>query len=213
MKFTFNNVLGLAAIAISFAVTAVLYPSMPETIATHWGADGTPNGFMPKELGAFVLPATALGVYVLLALLTRISPTGFDLESFAETRDAVRTFVVVFLSVLGIAVDLVAIGWAFSMLTVVGVATGLLFVFLGNVFGKLRKNFFIGIRTPWTLASDEVWARTHRFGGRVFVAAGLVAILGSFAGHATLAILAAVSTAAVLSLAYSYIIARRLGEA
>ena len=88
----------------------------------------------------------------------------------------------------------------------------MLFVVLGNVLGKVTKNFFVGIRTPWTLASDEVWLRTHRLGGRVFVLAGLAVVLSGLAGGGVAPLLVAVFTAAFVPIVYSYIIYRRLED-
>ena len=86
----------------------------------------------------------------------------------------------------------------------------LFFVFIGNVFGKLRKNFFMGIRTPWTLADDEVWLRTHRVGGKLFVLAGVGMFLGTLAGHEIAAGLAGLAVTSIGSVAYSFVEYRRL---
>ena len=87
---------------------------------------------------------------------------------------------------------------------------GLLFVVIGNFLGKVRKNFFIGIRTPWTLASDEVWSRTHRLGGWMFVAGGIVMIVGAFAGLPVLGVIAVVLAIALYPVLHSFLLYRRL---
>ena len=98
------------------------------------------------------------------------------------------------------------------VVTVITLLVGGLFVVVGNYLGKVRRNFFVGIRTPWTLASDEVWARTHRVGGWLFVLAG-IAIVASAGGSRQLlpvVLLASVGTAALISVAYSYVVYRKL---
>ena len=97
-------------------------------------------------------------------------------------------------------------------LTVMKLLVGGLFVVIGNYLGKVRRNFFVGIRTPWTLTSDEVWARTHRVGGWLFVLAGIaiIASAGSSRLVLPLVLLASVGTAALISVAYSYLVYRRL---
>ena len=87
---------------------------------------------------------------------------------------------------------------------------GLLLVVLGNFMGKLTKNFFVGIRTPWTLASDEVWLRTHRLGGKLFVLAGAGLFVAGLSGAGHVAILLAVVVAAGIPVAYSYVVYRKL---
>ena len=99
-----------------------------------------------------------------------------------------------------------------AAITVITLLVGGLFIIVGNYLGKVRRNFFIGIRTPWTLASDEVWARTHRVGGWLFVMAG-IAIISSAGSPPTLlpiVLLVPICSAAVISVAYSYFVYRKL---
>jgi uncharacterized membrane protein len=81
---------------------------------------------------------------------------------------------------------------------------------MGNFMGKLTRNFFVGIRTPWTLVNDEVWLRTHRLGGKLFVAAGVVTAIAAFSGAGLYVMLAAVLAAAIVSVIYSYVVYRKL---
>jgi uncharacterized membrane protein len=117
-----------------------------------------------------------------------------------------------FLMVVNALALLAAAGAGVSIARVVPIATGALFMVMGNVLGKFRKNFLVGIRTPWTLASDEVWLRTHRLGGRLFVIAGaLLVIAGTIGGPATIAAIPALALlAAVPPVIYSFVIYRRL---
>jgi uncharacterized membrane protein len=87
---------------------------------------------------------------------------------------------------------------------------GLMFIVLGNYMGKVRKNFFIGIRTPWTLASDEVWSRTHRLGGKVFVLTGIFMIVNIFVRFPGQTLVVAIVAAALIPVIYSYVICRRI---
>jgi uncharacterized membrane protein len=87
---------------------------------------------------------------------------------------------------------------------------GLLLVILGNFMGKLTRNFFIGIRTPWTIASEEVWLRTHRLGGKLFVVAGLVLFFSSLLGGGWIPAAVAIGAAALISVVYSYLLYRRI---
>jgi uncharacterized membrane protein len=210
MKLSRANLLSLALVAGAFAAAALLYRRLPDPVPVHWDAHGHVNGYMPKPWGALVMPLVTLGVSLLLLVLPRLSPRGFRVDRFQATFDLIQTSIVGFLFFATLLVLLAGAGFGVSVARAVPLGVGVLLVVLGNVLGKVTKNFFVGIRTPWTLASDEVWLRTHRFGGRVFVLAGLaIAVAGLAEGGAT-PILVAALAAVLLPTVYSYFIYRRL---
>jgi uncharacterized membrane protein len=210
MKLSRANLLSLALVAGAFAAAALLYRRLPDPVPVHWDAHGHVNGYMPKPWGALVMPLVTLGVSLLLLVLPRLSPRGFRVDRFQATFDLIQTSIVGFLFFATLLVLLAGAGFGVSVARAVPLGVGVLLVVLGNVLGKVTKNFFVGIRTPWTLASDEVWLRTHRFGGRVFVLAGLaIAVAGLAEGGAT-PILVAALAAVLLPTVYSYVIYRRL---
>jgi uncharacterized membrane protein len=210
MKLSRANLLSLALVAGAFAAAALLYRRLPDPVPVHWDAHGHVNGYMPKPWGALVMPLVTLGVSLLLLVLPRLSPRGFRVDRFQATFDLIHTSIVGFLFFATLLVLLAGAGFGVSVARAVPLGVGVLLVVLGNVLGKVTKNFFVGIRTPWTLASDEVWLRTHRFGGRVFVLAGLaIAVAGLAEGGAT-PILVAALAAVLLPTVYSYVIYRRL---
>jgi uncharacterized membrane protein len=205
------HLLSLALVAGSFAAAAVLYRRLPDPVPVHWDAHGQVNGFMPKPWGVLVLPLVTLGTYALLSILPRISPQGFRFDRFQGTYELIRTAILGFLFFATLLALLAGAGFDVSVARAVPFGVGVLFVVLGNVLGKVTKNFFVGIRTPWTLASDEVWLRTHRLGGRVFVVAGLVLAIAGLLGSGGAAPIVAVSLAApLIPIVYSYVIYRRL---
>ena len=124
-----------------------------------------------------MLPLTMAGIWIVLAVLPRISPKGYRLESFQSIYGLIQLALMTALLVTSIVALLAATNRHVTINTITPIVLGLLFIILGNYMGKLRKNFFIGIRTPWTLASDEVWVRTHRLGGWLFVAGGLAIVI------------------------------------
>jgi uncharacterized membrane protein len=210
MKLSRANLLSLALVAGAFAAAALLYRRLPDPVPVHWDAHGHVNGYMPKPWGALVMPLVTLGVSLLLLVLPRLSPRGFRVDRFQATFDLIQTSIVGFLFFATLLVLLAGAWFGVSVARAVPLGVGVLLVVLGNVLGKVTKNFFVGIRTPWTLASDEVWLRTHRFGGRVFVLAGLaIAVAGLAEGGAT-PILVAALAAVLLPTVYSYVIYRRL---
>ncbi len=210
MKHRRANLLSAALVIGSFAAAAALYRRLPDPVPVHWGAHGGANGFMAKPWGAFLMPLVTLGTSLLLLVLPRIAPRSLPLARFRGTFDVIRTAVVGFLFFNTLLALAAGAGFRVPIERAVPLAVGVLFIVLGAVLGKVTRNWFVGIRTPWTLASDEVWRRTHRLGGRVFVLAGLaMAITGLAAGGAVPVLIVALA-AALLPAGYSYVIHRRL---
>ena len=205
-----RDIVSLALIVTAFAFSAALYPRLPERLPTHWNIQGQPDGFTGKPWGPFLLPLLMTGLYLLLLVLPRISPKGYRFEAFRGVWEIVRTAILAFLFLVHILVLLSATGARVEMNRAIPIGVGLLLVLLGNYLGKTTKNFFLGIRTPWTLASDEVWLRTHRLGGKLFVLAGLVCVVSGLAGGSLVPAMAAVGAAALASVVYSYVVYRRI---
>lgn len=210
MKPSLNKSVNLGLVIAGFALAGALYPRLPHMVPTHWNASGTADGFMPKPWGAFLLPLTMLGTYVLLLVLPAISPRGYGIARFAATYETFQTAILGFLLLITAAGLLAASGVRLAMDRVVYAALGLLFIVLGNFMGKVRKNFFVGIRTPWTLANDEVWLRTHRLGGMVFVLGGLVLLVGGLTVGGPGWVLGVTAAVALVPALYSYWLYRKM---
>ncbi len=205
-----ENLLALLLVLAGFALAAALYGRMPDPVPTHWNLRGVADGFTPKPWGPFVMPLTAAGVLWLLMALRALAPREMPVERFARVYTVLTAVVVAFLVLFTALTSLAAVGVPVNMNRALGLGTGLLFVVLGNFMGKLTRNFFIGIRTPWTLVSDEVWLKTHRLGGKLFVAAGVVTVAAAFTGAGLEVMLAAVLAAGLVSAVYSYMVYRKL---
>ena len=204
------DVLGLALVGGAFVLAASLYSHLPDSVPTHWDYRGRPDGFMPKPLGAFFLPAVAALVWAVLALLPALSPRGFSMERFRATYDAVRSAILAFVVFVCAVQLLVSAGWQVSLPSLITTAIGLLLAVLGNYMGKIRRNFFVGVRTPWTLASEEVWLRTHRVAGGLFAAAGAIVAAAGVLGASGWVLPVSVGIAALGSVAISYVYYLRL---
>ncbi len=201
---------GLAVAALSFVAAAALYDRLPESMPVHWNIHGIADGFMPKPWGVFFYPAF-IGFFALLAaVLPAISPRGFRIEPFMRAFDVIVTALIVFFACLMIAIFAGALGFPIPVDRLLLAGIGILLATIGNVMGKTTPNFFVGIRTPWTLANSEVWLRTHRLGGRLFVVAGL-ALLGAAALGLDpfIPFLGLIGVPLVLT-AYSYVLYRKL---
>ena len=210
MNNTHANMLCLAFIAIAVATAAYLYPSLPEQIPTHWNINGEVDDYTSKPWGVLLLPLSAIFVFVVMKLIPVISPKGFRMEKFADVLNIFMVTLVGFMSGVALLVLLEASGRDVHINEMIFAGVGLLFVIMGNYLGKVRKNFFLGIRTPWTLASDEVWSRTHRLGGRVFVLIGFVMFLNAFIRLPERWLIGSIVIVALVPVIYSYILYRNI---
>jgi uncharacterized membrane protein len=167
--------LGLLGLAV--VVSAAVYPQLPERVATHWNMKGEVDGYGPKWVAAWVMPLTMLGILGLLALLPWLSPKNFEIETFRPTYE----FLVILITGLFGYIHLVTLAGAldaeFPVGRVLVAGVFLALACMGNVLGRVRRNFFIGVRVPWTLANERVWNDTHRVAAWVFVIAGLLGFI------------------------------------
>lgn len=212
MKLLRDNIVGFLLTLAAFAIVLVMYPRMPDVVPTHWNIHGEADGFMHKPWGPLILPLTMAGLVALFAVLRAASPKEAPVERFARAYSILVSAVLGFLLVLTFVSALVATGTPVNMTKVVMVAVGVLFLIIGNFMGKVTRNYFVGIRTPWTLANDEVWYRTHRLAGKVFVLAGLGIVLLVLLDQVAFG-LPLLLAAALIPVIYSYIVYRKLNSA
>lgn len=208
MRKLIPGLLGLAA-AAGFSVWA--YSRLPAEVATHFDFHGEPNGWSPRLLAAVLAPGLGLLLTAVFTVLPRIDPRRANYALFGPTYWTIINAVLVLLAGLHIVTLGKAIGWTVDMTRVVAIGVGGLFVLLGNLMTRIRPNWFMGIRTPWTLSSDTVWRKTHRFGGVAFVIAGLcIAATALIASDWMLYVaMGATVAAAVSSVVYSYLAWKR----
>lgn len=210
MKFSRSMAISAIFIVIAVAVAVWLYPQLPARVPVHWDLQGNVNRWMSPFWAAVWLPLTVLGLVVLTWVLPVISPRKFEIKPFAKVYDGLMLVIQGAALVIGVCALLAGAGYALPQQTITTLAVGVLLMVLGNYMGKLRKNFFIGIRTPWTLASDAVWERTHRMGGWAFMLGGLVLVIGSLVDGSEWPMIAALVIAAGIPTVYSFVIYRRL---
>jgi uncharacterized membrane protein len=187
-------------------------------VPTHFGLNG-PDGFAPASTALWLTPAITLGLAALMAGLPGLMPKTARLDRSAGAYEAVWLSVLVVLAVTHLAIVGAAVGWAFDPTRLIMALVGGLIAVIGNLMGKIRYNYVFGVRTPWTLASERVWDRTHRFMGPWFVAWGLLMIgvalfgPGGTGGRAAFGLVTPACAIAILALAcgYSYREARRVG--
>ncbi len=202
-------VLGL--IALSFVMAAYFYPQMPERIASHWNAAGEADGYMSKNVALFLLPAVALFMLVLLVILPRIDPLRKNIEKFRKHFDGFIFVIVLFLLYIHLLSIFWNLGNRFDMTIAMLPALAVLFFYMGILLENAKRNWFIGIRTPWTLSSDEVWDKTHRLGAKLFKVSAFLTLSGMiFRDYAILLVLLPVLVSSAWAVLYSYLEYRKL---
>jgi uncharacterized membrane protein len=203
--------LGAAVAAAMWAFALGIYARLPQRIPSHWNLQGEVDGWMDKPWGPFMQPAIATLMLSLLWLLPRIDPRRANVERFAEDRRLLINLIILFMAVVQAATFAHALGWPVQVDRVILASIGLLFVGLGNYLPRIRSNWFMGIRTPWTMDNERVWRATHRVGGRTFVAAGLVMALAALLPEPLRKWTAGAATAVAVAvpLVYSYVAYRR----
>ncbi|MCK4927304.1 MAG: SdpI family protein [Candidatus Aenigmarchaeota archaeon] len=194
-----------AIIALMFISGAYIYPSMPETMATHWDAEGNVNGYSTRAVGVFLIPALTLGIYLLMLAIPHIAVYRKNIESFKKYYFYMIAGIVIFLAVVQSAMLAANMGYAFEMNYIIMPTIAVLFYGIGIILEKTRRNFFIGIRTPWTLSSDAVWEKTNRIGSKMFRVFGVLAVLSLFVPGSLLFFIAAVFIGVIYLFAYSYL--------
>jgi uncharacterized membrane protein len=189
----------LPAIVIAATVlyTISVYPTLPARMPTHWGINGQPNGWSPREFGAWLLPAMMAFLWLLFFILPK-----------SIVYDLIVTAVLTFQAVIQYVILNVAQGRSVDLNTVVYVGLGALFAVLGLAMPFTKPTWFMGIRTPWTLSDDAVWARTHKAGGFLMVTSGVLTIVAALTAPPPVAftvLLASSIVAALGSVLLSYL--------
>jgi uncharacterized membrane protein len=195
----------IAVIILTFAITIAVYPSAPDLVASHWNSAGQVNGYMSKFWGLFLIPIIMTGFVALLTFLPGIDPHKKNYEKFWDYYEGFIFLFTLFLLAIQVQIILWTIGYQISPNITFPLLIGALFIYIGFLLDHAEQNWFVGIRTPWTLSSKTVWKKTHELGGKLFKLAGVISCLGIFAGvYALWFVLIPVLAVAVITVAYSY---------
>ena len=199
------------------AVSALAWPHIPDApVAVHFNASGEANGYASRIMAALIMPGLSVCLTALLAVLPPLMPRGARLERSSGPYAVVWLGLLALLMVLHAMLMARAVGIEVSVPRVATVSAGLVLALIGNFMGKVRYNYLFGIRTPWTLSSERVWDRTHRFTGRWMVLGGLIAVVCGLALPNALeawlpkVLIASALIPALLGTAYSFVEDRRV---
>jgi len=200
-----SNLIILAIILISFIIGLYIYPQMPKKMASHWNFKGEVDGYISRFWGLFLMPFISVVLFLLFLLIPKIDPLKANIEKFRKYFDGFVVLIILFLFYLYLLTIFWNFGVKFSMNQVLAPAFGILFFYCGILIEKAKRNWFIGIRTPWTMSSEKVWEKTHKIGGRLFKISGIIALLGIFfPGLALFFVLIPVIFVVIYTVIYSY---------
>jgi len=202
----------VVGLGVSLTVWANRAAWLPDEVPYHWGLSGEPQT-MPRDQAFWtlmIMPLVTLGFTGLAALLPWLSPRNFSVEPFRATFGyAMALLALLFLYLHGVIVA-AQVGWVEDLprWLVGGILAAM--ALLGNVLGKVRRNFWLGVRTPWTLANDQVWTKTHRLAAWLFVGGCLLGLILLLAGLHPLIAISPFAVAAIVPVFYSLWLYKRL---
>lgn len=191
-----------------FAVGIYMAPNMPDRVPTHWNIRGEVDGWGSKYINLFLMPSVALVFYFLMSFLPAIDPLRKNYEKFVKPYLYFKVFLTFFFIYLEIFLIYSSIKFTPPQGSLMfALPFSLLLCFLGWLLPQLKRNFFIGIKTPWTLVSDLNWKKTHDFGGKAFLLAGVASLVAAFFGSVAsfVVLIASVFAATIAALVYSYL--------
>ena len=200
-----SEIVCAALILISFIAGIYLYSQMPDRMASHWNISGDVDGYMSKFWGVFLVPLIAFGLFLLFLIIPHIDPKKHNIEQFRVYYDRFFIVIIVFILYIYLLTLLWNLNVRFNLIQLMTPAFAVLFYYSGVVISHAKMNWFVGIRTPWTLSSEKVWNQTHALGGKLFKITGIIALLGIiFINYALFFILVPLIVVGIYTVVYSY---------
>lgn len=206
-----TEIFPILLVIIAILTSFYFYANFPEQVATHWNFEGQVDGYSSRAVGAFSIPLLMLGLYIMFLALPYIDPKKERYEEFSKVYHIFKGLIIGFMLVLYMATDLANLGYPIDIGIVVPTMIGILFIIMGYYMGKIKPNWFMGIRTPWTLSSENVWHKTHQVGGWLFAGLGVVMLLTPLLPRIAIipVFFIAIIITVVGSFTYSYFIYRK----
>ena len=210
MSTKLTNILLLALIALVAGVGIYIYPSLPDVVASHWNMAGEVTGTLPKFWGIFILPIIMGVLFIAYAAIPVLDPHHENIASFRKEYNIFWIILFIFFTLIFKLVLLKVSGADPHIEYVLPLAIAVLYLTLGWFLPKTKRNWFVGIRTPWTLMSESVWDKTHQLGGKLFMISALGPVILFFmpdAGDIPIVVLVAgpVLLSALITIVYSYL--------
>ncbi|MEH7519444.1 MULTISPECIES: SdpI family protein [Priestia] len=175
-----KHVFPLSVTLLTLVAWLIALPHLPATMPIHWGANGEADGFATK-INAMILTVGIMAlIYFIIAFIPRIDPRKENYKYFSKTYNILLNAVLLLFFFINMSTILQGLGYNVPMSYIVPVIVGIIFIIIGNYLQRVRSNYFMGIRTPWTLSNENVWKKTHRLSGKIFFIGGLLILVSAF---------------------------------
>lgn len=175
-----TEILPLGLTLLSFLVAIYFYFHFPDRVPSHWNFKGEVDGYSGPFWAAFLVPLMMIAMYIMFFFLPYFDPKKEDYAKFAPTYHKFKSLIVVFLFVLFILTGINGLGYKINIGLLIPLIVGVLFAIIGSLLNKIKMNWFMGIRTPWTMSSEAVWNKTHAVSGKVLMFAGILFAITAF---------------------------------
>jgi uncharacterized membrane protein len=203
-----SEFLPILLIILAAAISYYIYPMLPERVASHWNFYGQVDGWSSKKLHTTLFPGILAGMYLLFLVIPYIDPKKERYGEFAKVYHIFKLLIIGVFFLVYLVASLYNLGYNINVGYFTATIVGLMMILLGNYMGKIKKNWFMGIRTPWTMSSENVWNKTHRVGGWMFILFGLIIIIAPYLPIylAAACFIGGILLVTIGTMAYSYII-------
>jgi uncharacterized membrane protein len=195
----------LALVALAILASIAAYPLLPEKIVSHWDINGQPDSTMDKTIALSIMPAAAIFILALYLIIPKIDPLKDNIKKFEMQYGLFFALLLFFMLYVHILTILWNLGYAVNISIAIIPAVAALFFAMGMLLKDAKRNWFVGVRTPWTMSSDSVWEKTHVLASKTFKVAAVLLLLSVFLpSQAMPIIIAAIVAAALIPVVYSY---------
>lgn len=204
----------LCLIAISLVSWLLLWDKLPGSLPSHWGVNGEVDKTSSTLVSFLFSNALLIAVYLMMVILPKIDPFKTNYRNFTKSYYKIMYAIISMFFAISYSILLIGLGVDLDMTKLITVALGALFIILGYSMPKIEQNFFVGIRTPWTISNETVWKKTHALGGKLYFASGVIALVTLFisSDFALFAIIVPAILASIISVIYSYVIHKKISQ-
>lgn len=202
--------LSIGMVVAAGLISLFVYPRLPNPTPSHWNINGKVDGYSSPLVAVLMTPGMMVLALLLFLVLPKASPKNFKMESWIDVYHTIMALIMALFLIIHIVVLRAGLGYEVEMVKVLISSILLFFAVIGNFMGKVRRNFWVGVRTPWTLANETVWNLVHRRAGRLWLVGGLIGAVAVWLGlpfWAAFVFLMVISLYPVLD---SYLIWRRV---
>jgi len=175
-----KHVFPLGITLLTLVAWLIALPHLPATMPIHWGANGEADGFATKINAMILTVGIMVLIYFIIAFVPRIDPRKENYKYFSKTYNIVLNAALLLFFFVNMSTILQGLGYNVPMAYIAPIMAGLVFIIIGNYLQRVRSNYFMGIRTPWTLSNETVWKKTHRLSGKLFFIGGLLILISAF---------------------------------